>query len=400
MARQIAAGIDIGTFETKVVIAEEVSDGRLRRQEVIGTGLAASSGLTRGYITDSDEVARSIKIALTQAEKMAKVKVRRAYFSVGGIGLESVTTTGFIMISRADLEITERDLEAVMLAAETAIPHAVLINRKIINSIPVEYKIDGKPVWGRVDGLKAQKLEVKALFLTALVHHLEDIVAAAETAGVEVIDIFAAPVAASFVTLSKKQKRAGCLLANIGAETISLVTFENDNLLSLEVLPMGGTDLTHDIALGLKVPIEEAENIKTNTFSRISYSKKKLDEIISARLKHMFLALATHLKKIGRDGLLPAGIILTGGSSNIEGLKLFAEELLGLPAMVAEIRAGDGEKNRVRDNIWSVACGLSLVGFVTGSESGIMGPRQSLGASSLIKRLWHRIWRLISQVLP
>src|SRR3989344_5437780 len=234
MARQIVVGIDIGTSETKVVIAEGTLEHGHVVPKIIGTGTSESRGVYRGYVANQTEETKSVESAVAKAEKIAGVKVKRAYVSFGGIGLGSVVANGSVAISRADLEITERDITLALDAAEAAIPSNASLNKRIINTVPIEYKIDGKAVWGQALGLKAQKLEVKVLFITCLEHHLTDLINTVEEAGIEVIDVVAAPVALSFVTLSKKQKRVGCLLADIGAETLSIVVFENNNLISLE----------------------------------------------------------------------------------------------------------------------------------------------------------------------
>ncbi len=385
MARHIATGIDIGTFQIKAVIAEEVADNKRGRfmPKIIGTGISESKGLHHGYIVNQGEVARSVKAAVNQVEKESDVKVKRAFISVGGIGLSGISSVGSVAISKADMEVTERDLQLALTAAEEAIPHSVIINRRIINIIPIEWKIDGKVVWGRVEGLKAQKLEVKVLFVTCLEHHLDDHIKAIEEAGIEVIDVVASPIAASFVTLSKKQKNAGCLLANIGAETLSIVVFENGTPISLEVFPIGSTDITNDIALGLKIPLEEAESIKLGNMSRASYSRKKLEEIISARLSDMFELIEAHLKKIGRNALLPAGVIITGGGSGIGSIKDFAETSLKLPSKVGEIHFGEIEDGDIKDSVWSVAYGLAILGFNADDEQSLVGTR---GAAFLKER--------------
>jgi cell division protein FtsA len=373
MARQIAAGIDIGTYQIKAVIAEEIHDaaGRITHK-IIGRGTAESRGLHQGYITSPAEVAGSIAQAVAQAEKTAGIKVKRAFVSVGGIGLSGLISSASILISRADLEITERDKDESLKAAEAAIPQTFTQNRKIINTIPVEFKVDGKPVWGRAEGMKAQKLEVKALFITCLEHHLEDLIRATEEAGIEVVDIVAAPIAASFVTLTKRQKKAGCLLINMGAETLSIVVFENGIPVSLEVFPIGSTDITNDIALGLKVSLEEAESIKVGAMPRTTFSKKKLDEIMNARLRDCFELVDAHLRKINRQGLLPAGVIITGGGSGLSLVRDIAEETLKLPACVAEVHYG-GDASKGRDFIWPVAYGLTIVGFNSEDEQGLVG---------------------------
>lgn len=404
MARYIAVGIDIGTYQVKAVIAEQFSPSEKMSEskmpKIIGTGVAESKGLRHGYIVNQSEVARSVEKAVSQAERAAGVKVKRAFVSIGGIGLGGVISSGSVVISRPDLEITDKDMAIALEAAEAAVPHALSINRRIINTIPVEWKIDGRAVWGRVEGLKAEKLEVKALFITSLEHHLEDLIRAVEEAGIEVIDVVASPIAASFVTLSKKQKKAGCLLANIGAETLSIVVFENNTPVSIEVFPIGGTDITNDIALGLKVPLEEAESIKMGSITRSTYSKKKLDEIITARLSDMFELIEAHLKKIGRNALLPAGIIITGGGSGLGNIKDYAESSLKLPSHVAEIHFGDEKKATAKESLWAVAYGLAILGFNAENEQRSVG----IQSVNLLKERGRKGLRTlsdwISQFLP
>lgn len=400
MARQIVVGIDIGTSLVRVVIAEGLIEHSRLIPRIIATGSSESRGVYRGYITNPSETAKCVESAVRQAEKVAGIKVKRAYVSFGGIGLASVVANGSVAISRADLEITERDLALVLEAAETAIPRAVSINKRIINTIPIEYRIDGKTVWGQALGLKAQKLEVKALFITCQEHHLALLISTVEEAGIEVVDVVASPVALSFVTLSKKQKRVGSLLVDIGAETLSIVVFENNNLISLEVFPIGGNDITNDIALGLKISLEDAENIKLGNDRRMLYSKKKLEEIVSARLADGFELIERHLKSIGRNALLPGGSILAGGGAATLGIKNIAENSLKLPSQVAEIYFGVSPGGRVKDRTWAVACGLSIAGFNADDEQRSIGLRNSSFIREDGKR-WGKIFlRWISQFLP
>lgn len=406
MARQIIAGIDIGTSLIKVVIAEGIVEHGHVVPKIIGTGSNESRGVYRGYITNQTEAAKSVEVAVRRAEKIAGVKVRRAYVSFGGIGLGSVAVNGSVIISRADLEITERDMALALEAAETAIPPAAIINKRIINTVPIEYKIDGKAVWGQALGLKAQKLEVKALFITCLEHHLADLISTVEAVGIEVADVVASPVALSLVTLSKKQKRVGCLLADIGAETLSVVVFENNNLLSLEVFPIGGDDITNDIALGLKISPEDAESVKLGLERRITYPRKKLEEIVSARLKDYFELIEAHLKLIGRNALLPAGIILAGGGASIANIKSIAENSLKLPSQIAEVyfgppaQASNTTEGKMKDRAWAVACGLSIVGFNTDDVERSIGIRNGALIREGGKRWGRVISRWISQFLP
>lgn len=362
MSRPILTGIDIGTYHIKVVIAHGDEKNERGFPRIIGVGSAESRGLRHGYIVNIRDVVESIQQALAQAEERAGVKVKKAFVSVGGIGLGSITSTSSVIITRADLEITGLDIKKVQEQCEKDIPPTASLNKKIIHSIPLQYKIDGKMALGKPEGMRGSKLEVKTLYITCLEHHLNDIIQAVEEAGITVQDVMASPIAASLVTLTKSQKVAGCILTNIGAETVSIAVFENNVPVSLEIFPIGSTDITNDIALGLKVPLEEAEQIKIGAITGSSYPRKKLEEIVSARLSDIFELIEAHLKKIGRNGLLPAGIVITGGGSGLTSIEELAKAYLRLPSRIGSLNIGTGEKQSFKDSTWAVAYGLCIFG--------------------------------------
>ena len=361
MARSIITGIDVGTYNVKVVIADARTRDAKGLPKIIGIGMAESRGLRHGYVTNLRDVSDSIRHAIRAAEEKAGVKVKKAFVGVGGIGLASTTVTSAIMTSRADAEVTDLDIRKLQDQSEKEIPHASIANRRIIYDIPLQYKIDGYPALGNPEGLKGNKLELKALFITCLDHHVADLIQAVNESGIEVEDVMAAPIAAGFITLSKTQKIAGCVLANIGAETVSIAVYENSIPTSLEVFPIGSTDITNDIALGLKVPLEEAEQIKIGAITGSSYPRKKLEEIVAARLSDIFELIEAHLKKIGRNGLLPAGIIITGGGSSLTSIDDLARAALKLPSRIGTLGIADG-KQTFKDSTWAVAYGLCLWG--------------------------------------
>jgi len=375
MARNIAVGIDIGTYQIKIVVAEKVREDGVDNLKIIGTGFAESKGLRHGYIINSGDTTNSLRIAIAEAEKNANVKIKKAFLSVGGIGLGSTISHGSVIIPRADSEITEIDIKNVLSLAESEIPSNISVNKKIIHAIPISYKIDGRNVLGRPIGLKGIKFEAKVLFVTCLEHHLSDLVDTVEDLGIEVINIMASPLAGSMAVLSKTQKIAGCVLANIGSETVSVIVFENNMPISLEVFPIGGTDITNDIALGLKIPLEEAENIKINDGQENIYPKKRLEEIVLARLSDIFDLIEAHLKKIGRSGLLPAGIILTGGTSGVSTIEDLAKATLKLPSRLGSMNFTTSLKNcQIKDSSWSVAYGLCAWGLSNGEENSFGVP--------------------------
>lgn len=399
MLRKISVGIDIGTYQIKVVVTENIKqeDGSFF-PHIIATGYAESKGLRHGYIINMFDVTRCINTAVKQAEREAKIKIKKAYISIGGISLSSVVGKGSVIISKADSEITNLDVKNVLAIAESELPQNVLINKKIIYSTPIAYKIDGQLLMGRPSGMHGTKLEAKVLFIVCLEQHLNDLIKAIEEADIEVIDVIASPIAASVVNLTKTQKIAGCVLANIGSETVSLVVFENNIPISLEVFPIGSNDITNDIALGFRIPIDEAENIKVGTVSEMQYPKKKLDEIILARLSDIFDLIESHLKKIGRSGLLPAGIILTGGGSGIETIEDIARASLKLPSKIASINLISNIRNsQLKDSTWSVAYGLSMFGL---NSKENLSSNSSFGLDNSVKNVFKGISGWCQQFLP
>jgi len=371
MKDRIVAGIDVGTYQVKVVVVRVPREKKQRGlPQIIGTGYAESRGLKHGYIINESDVVRSVRSAVTQAEKAAGCAVKRAYISIGGIGIDETHSHGEVISSRADSEITQADIDKAMQDSEERIAEAIP-NRRILHAIPLSYRIDGEPVLGRPHGMKGTKLEVESLFITTFEQHLDDLINAIESLNIVVEDVMVAPIAASFVMLTKAQKRAGCVLANIGAETVSIAVFENNTPISVKVFPIGSNDITNDIALGLKIPLEEAEKIKRGGLTGTNYSRRKLDEIIAARLTDIFELIDAHLKEIKRDGLLPAGIVITGGGSGVTTSADLAKAALRLPSRIATL--DPGQNGKVRDAHWAVAYGLCMWGTTdNGDQSGLM----------------------------
>ncbi|MBV9349384.1 MAG: cell division protein FtsA [Patescibacteria group bacterium] len=357
---RIAVGIDVGTHQVRVVIARESTDRSSSFPKIIGTGYAESKGLRHGYIVNADDVARSIRIAASQAEKLAGIRIRTAFLSVGGIGLDEVRGRGDAVIARADAEVTDIDVEKAISASRENIA-GKLLNRRILHTIPLSYSIDGSEVLGRPQGMKGTKLSVETLFIICLEQHVHDLVDAVESVEIAVADTMASPLAGSIVTLSNAEKKAGCVLANIGAETVSIVVFDNGIPVSMKVFKIGSMDITKDIALGLRISLEEAEQLKLGALTNAQYSKKKLDDILSARVSDIFELIGSHLKKIGKDELLPAGIILSGGGSGIGPIKELAESSLKLHSKIAATNLSPDAK--IKDSSWAVAYGLTIWGL-------------------------------------
>lgn len=397
-ARNIAVGIDVGTHQVKVIVAEK--DPKSERDSlprIVGSGTAESRGIRHGFVTNLGDAAKSIRAAISAAEKSIGIPIKKAYISVGGVGLGAIISVGAVVVSKADNEITDLDVKRAIEESEKELPTSYIQNRKIIHTIPLEYRIDGKRVLGRPQGLKGVKLEARVLYITCLAHHLSDLMLAFEEADVEIVDVTASPMAASLVTLSKTQKIAGCVLANIGAETTSIIVFENNIPVSMEVFQIGSNDITNDLALGLKVSLEDAELIKIGQGRYGEFSKRKVEEIVVARLSDIFDLIEDHLNKIDRNGLLPAGIILTGGGSGIANIEDVSRIALKLPSKQSHLRIEGNIKSLSRDLEWAVAYGLSIYGLTSDEDED----ESDMG----IGRRWFHatrksLWGWIKQFLP
>jgi cell division protein FtsA len=365
-ARRIATGIDIGTNQTKVVVVEAVETQEGSALHIIGTGIAETQGLRHGYVVDAADAAASVRAAKAQAESVVHFPIKNAFLAIGGISLDEIRAMGDTVISRADQEITDLDLEKVReVAREAAKPN--FINRTVLHEIPLEFRVDGHKTLGEPLGMKGTRLEVDYLFITCLSQHAEGLSAVVEAADIEVIDQMASPLAGSYVTLTKDQKIKGCVLANIGAETVSIVVYDEGVPISLKVFPSGSTNITDDLALGFKISLEDAERIKLGRLGGPMYPRKKVDEIITVRFRNLFELVDKHLRSIGKRGALPAGIILSGGGAGQGSVSDIAKGALNLPARIADLKLSSDTK--VRDATWAVAYGLALWGLTGDTET-------------------------------
>lgn len=388
MARRIATGIDIGTHQTKVVVVEEVVTPEGPQIRIIGTGLAETQGLRHGYVVDLQDATASILAAKRQAEAAAHIPLKACFLAVGGVSLDETRASGQTIISRADSEITELDLDKVREGARQAAAPAFL-NRKVLHEIPLEFRVDGHKTLGEPLGMKGTRLEGDYLFITSLAQHADQLTAAVEAADIEVIDRMASPLAGSYLTLTKDQKMKGCVLANIGAETVSIVVYDEGIPVSVKVFPIGASNITDDLALGFKISLEDAERIKLGRLSGNMYPRKKVDEIVSTRFRTMFELIEKHLRSIGRHGALPAGIVISGGGSGQGSVSDIARGALNLPSRIADLRLSSDTK--IRDATWAVAYGLALWGLTGDTEA----PKRNTWGE-----LFHTIQDFFKQFMP
>lgn len=368
-------GLDIGTHYIKVVIAAapESADAPM---QILATATAASKGMRHGYIVDNKEVTRAIRDAVHRASQTARMPVKGARIAMGGISLEEVRSTADITLTASGGIVSEHEIERVLAESEKR-ASSRLNNRTVVHVIPLEYRLDGTPVQGRPLGLQGTKLSADTLLITMLAQHHDDLINAVEAAGVEVEGVMASPLAASLVTLSKAQKTAGVVLANIGAETLSIVVFDEDIPVSLKVFPGGSSEITHAIALTFQVPLAEAEQLKRGAVSGSPISAQKIGTVVSNRLKNMFALVNTHLKSIKRDRLLPAGIVITGGGAGLGATADIAKTTLKLPATIGLPMMS--ARVTTLDATWAVALGLCRWGYAEDRIGGRHPLRDIIG---------------------
>lgn len=357
MPRNVTVGIDIGTHQTQVVVAEWARGSEKMR--ILGTGAAPSDGVRRGNIENVEDAARALKEAVRRAEMVAGTKIGSASFSFGGASLSSVLSRGQIVVSGEAAEIVRADIDRAIEAS-----HAVLLplaNKIILHRIPVIFRVDNSILTHTPSGLAGSRLEVDTVFVTGFHPHAENIVAAAAKAGVAVDNLTASPIAASSAVLTKRQKEVGVMLLDIGGGATTLAVYEEGQPISVETFPIGSSAITNDLAIGFKIGIDDAESLKQSYDSYQGQERKKVEEMIIAKVTDIFELVYKHLKKIGRDRLLPAGVILTGGGSNLAGIQDIARRELELPVEKGRFSGLETVRGDLLDSSWATAIGLCVM---------------------------------------
>jgi len=373
---------------TRVVVGE-FSKGE-KNPKIIGVGESPTLGLRHGYVINSSLAVNSIKNAVAGAEKTSGLKIKRAFVSLSGTTLRGEISSGGTIVSKADGEVTTLDVNKALSDCEDNLN---LGNKKIIHSFPLSFRLDGKEVLGRLEGMHGTKLEAKAIFITYSIVHLEDLLGTIAEAGIETLDVIASPIAESSLALSEKQKIVGVALVDIGDQTTSLSVFENGLLMSLHTFSIGSAEITNDIALGFKIPLEKAEELKLGNGSDEEFSKKKLEEIIEARLCDIFESIENNLKKQKRSELLPAGIVFVGGGANTVGLIELSKSILKLPSSLGSTDIFGNNKTKFRDPSW-----WNVLGLLTYDKESSVYSESSFG--NLLKDLKNTIKSSLKQLLP
>jgi cell division protein FtsA len=370
---ELIVGLDIGT--TKVVaLVGSIEDGVV---EIIGMGKAPSRGLEKGVVVDIGETTSSIKRAIEEAENMADVKIERVYAGIAGKHIESINNSGTVSISRDNRVITLDDVQRVI---DTAQAVQIRPDSQLIHVIPRQYIVDGQEGITDPVGMTGTRLEVDVHIVTGSVTAMHNIVRCVNNCGLEIEQIVLQPLASSFAVLNEAEKELGVVLIDIGGGTSDIAIFRDGDIWFSKILPIAGEHITNDITVGLKVPYEEAERIKiqegipivndeTTEEERIeittigeekkNISKRKLAKIIEPRLEELFDLAMSEIEDAGYRDLIPAGMVLTGGTSLLKGMPEFVSQRYDIAVRRGRNPQGiHGLRDIVESPVYSTVIGL------------------------------------------
>ena len=376
-------GLDIGTTKICCVIAEV---DKFKEPKILGVGVCPSQGLRKGVVINLDQTVQSIKKSVKEAELMAGVEVNVAYTGIAGDHIKSLNSKGVVAVSHSDNEISEDDVTRVLEAARAI---ALPLEREIIHVLPQEFIVDEQKGIKEPIGMSGVRLEVEAHIITSAVTSAQNLYKSVERAGIHITDLVLEPFAAGFAILGEDEKELGVGLIDLGGGTTDITLFYDGSIRHSAIIGLGGSNVTNDIAFGLRTPIEQAEEIKINhgcCLKEMSepddtihvpgiggrpprqVSKSVLVSIIQPRMEEIFELALREIKKSDYLDLLSSGIVLTGGGSMIEGTAELAEQIFGLPVRIGYPKGFGGLVDTVRTPVFSTAVGLVLYGIK--KESG------------------------------
>ena len=405
--KDFIVGLDIGTTKVCCIVGEfhHATPSQPSSIDIVGFGQAPSLGLRKGVVINIDTTVEAIKKAVKEAENMAGIKISSAYVGIAGTHIKSFNSSGVVAVK--DKEITEHDIQRVIDAAK-----AVMIpqDREVLHVIPQEFIIDDQDGIRDPIGMNGVRLEAKVHIVTGAISSAQNLIKCANRAGISVTELCLQPIASAAAVLTQDEKELGVALVDIGGGTTDIAIFREGSLLHTSVLPVGGVHITNDISVGIRASLDAAEKIKLGYGSAMAslvkddetievpavgegkvrvVSRKILAEIIEARVEEMFSLIQQEITKSGYSDLLAAGIVLTGGTTLLQGMVELGDFLFEMPLKRGvPIRLG-GLKEVVNSPKYSTAVGLlkfgadqlnrgshqppSLLGEGFLSEDGVLG---------------------------
>ncbi|MBI4536360.1 MAG: cell division protein FtsA [candidate division NC10 bacterium] len=375
--RNLVVGLDIGTTKVCAIVSEQDGQGGL---EIVGIGHTASRGLRKGVVVNIDATVDSVRRAVEDAEIMAGVEIRSAFVGIAGGHIKGINSRGVIAISGKNREVAKQDVERVIDAAKAV---ALPVDREVIHILPQEFVIDDQGGIKQPLGMVGTRLEAEVHIVTGAVASAQNIVKCVNKAGLEVQDIVLQQLASSEATLAPEEKELGCVLIDVGGGTTDVAVFVDGSIYHTAVLAVGGDMLTNDIAIGLRTPRPEAESLKRKYGCALAamvkpdekievpsvggrkprlLARHTLCEVIQPRLEELFLLVHREVQRAGYLGRVSAGVVVTGGSSIMEGVPELAEQLFDMPVRRGAPRGVGGLTDVINSPMYATGVGLGIYG--------------------------------------
>jgi cell division protein FtsA len=419
MSEEIYAGLDVGSYAVRVAVGKLVPSAEGKEQmHVIGAVEVSSEGVNKGMVTNLEDAVSSISRALEQAERITGVPLNAAWVGINGGHIISQESRGVIGVGRSDGEIRDEDVERAIEAARTV---ATPTNYEIIHVIPKSFTVDGQRGVKDPVGMNGIRLEVDALIIQGLGSQIKNLTKAVYRTGINIEDLVFSILATAEAVITDRQKELGVCVVNVGASTTSLVVYEEGDVLHTAVLPIGSDHVTSDIAIGLRTSIDVAEQVKLHVGTCLPddvakkeeinlselgsaeeefVSRRFVAEIIEARVQEIYERVDKELKKVDRAGMLPAGVILTGGGAKLYGMLDAAKASLRLPVSLGTPIGVTSVIDRTGDPAMATAIGLVLWGQHIRDSGGGGGFGKVLGGLKHVNKLTTGIKSLFKSMKP
>ncbi len=399
MKKRTIASVDVGTTKVCTTIAD-VNDGGTMR--VVGVGVAPSVGLHKGLVVNINEARESIRESVKKAEQSSNYKVESAYVGVTGRHVASMNNRGVVAITRNDRVVRPEDLKRVLASAQSV---KVPSDRRLLHVIPRSYAVDGQAGVINPVGMHGFRLDVETHVITAAVTSIQNLVKCIRSIGIDIEDLVLEPLASSEAVLTEDEKQVGIILADIGGGTTDIAVFKSGSIWHTSILPVAGYQLTRDVSIGLGLPFDVAEEMKkrygsvmpvyeskAETTTAISQdghgvSYQDLCDIIRARVEEIIKLILLELPNSEYENLVPAGLVLTGGTSNLSGIAALGREILRLPVRVGAPSNISGITDTLCDPAYATSVGLLLWAAKNEGRQNW----QSRGFGTALRRLAFRI---------
>lgn len=403
MEDSVVVGLDIGTTKIACIIAERGDNGQLK---IVGVGVSPSDGLRKGVVVNIDKTVKSIQKAVEEAELMAGIDVDAAWVGIAGDHIRAINSRGVVAISRDDKEITEFDVQRAIDAAKAV---SIPMDREILHVIPQEFVVDDQKGIKDPIGMCGVRLETQVHIITGAVTSAQNIYKSVDKAGLKVIDMVLEPLASCYAVLEKDEKELGVALIDMGGGTTDIAIYFDESIRQTAVVALGGKNVTSDIAIGIRTPVERAEEIKRqygcayapivkgNEFISVpgvggreqrEVSKAVLASIIEPRVEEIFSLVKREIKRTEYADMLGAGVVLTGGGSLMEGIRELAEKVFEMPVKLGIPTGFGGLTEAAVSPIHATGVGLCMYGMEQCKKSK---KKQTFGSGDNFKKIFDRM---------